>query len=128
MRFLFVILLVVAGLYSEKSCKAETTEEMLSACRPITVAKVSGGTIDFEETFETGICWGAFAAIQRLSATVDHNEKPLLFSCPPEDSTQTQIITIFVRYAEKHPEKYHQDFVFSAIAALKEAFPCPARK
>ncbi len=126
--FLSLLVLAVAGALSTTECRAESTEQMLSACRQIADAKISGDTIEMDHTFDIGLCWGAFSVIQRLSATVDHEMKPILSSCAPSESTRTQLIAIYVRYAEKHPEKYHQDFVYTALSAMREAFPCPAKK
>jgi len=52
----------------------------------------------------------------------------LLRACVPRDSTRTQLIAIFVRFAQKHPERYQEDFVFVTLSALKSAFPCNVNK
>jgi len=101
---------------------------MLSACRPISESKVTNDTIELKSDYDTGLCWGAFAAIQRLSATEIGNSGPLLRACVPRDSTRTQLIAIFVRFAQKHPERYQEDFVFVTLSALKSAFPCNVNK
>jgi hypothetical protein len=129
MRFLFVLMLIVAGLTSGKTCYAETAEEMLSACRPVMNAKVSDGKINLPPDFESGACWGAFGAIQDLLTAINAiTKKPMFGVCMPESTTRTQIIAIFVRYAEKHPEKYNERFVWVAEAGIREVFPCPASK
>ncbi len=108
-------------------CYAETTEEMLSACRPITQAKIEGGKINLGTDFDSGLCWGSFGTFHALLFTVDARRSPLLHVCLPEDSTRTQLIAIFVKYAEKHPESYSDDFIRTALNALLEVFPCKAK-
>ena len=49
---------------------------------------------------------------------------PFFHICAPEEGTRTQLIQIFVQYATRHPELYHEDFWRVAHAALREAFPC----
>jgi hypothetical protein len=92
-------------------------------------AKVADGKINLPPDFESGTCWGAFGAIQDLMTAINAiTKKPMFGVCMPESTTRTQIIAIFVRYAEKHPEKYNERFVWVAEAGIREVFPCPASK
>jgi hypothetical protein len=62
MRFAFfaVALLLVAPGRSV----AETTQEMLSACRDLSTARVTGDQVSLPQDFGSGRCWGAFDVIQ----------------------------------------------------------------
>jgi Rap1a immunity proteins len=109
--------------------KAETVEEMLSACRQTAEARVAEGKVFVEDTRESGLCWGAFAVIQRLINLVYvGDENPILGVCAPAESKRTQLIAIFVLYAKNHPERYAEDFTDVALVALREAFPCKVQK
>ncbi len=55
-----LVLFIEAGLIGLKTAQAESALEMASLCRP--VAK-SDAEVYMPLTFETGRCWGAFAAI-----------------------------------------------------------------
>jgi hypothetical protein len=115
---LLILLATVIG-------RAESAEEMLSSCKPMMNAKVQGETVGFQHNFETGLCWGAFGALQRLSRLADSNMKPLLpIGCAPENSTRTQLIAIFVDYVRKNPQRLNEDFPIVAMAAISTAFPC----
>jgi hypothetical protein len=128
MRVLCVISLIVVGLFGAKRSRAETTEEMLSACRPFTQAKVVDGKVEIESDYHTGVCWGAFALVQALlSARNSETKEPMLWACAPDNSTRTQLISIFVHYAENHPEKYSDSFLQSIVNAMQQAFPCKAK-
>ena len=118
-----VLLIAVAFVYGAPS-HAETAEEMLCACRPISQAKVSDGRIDLPQSFDAGSCWGAFAALHQAMMLVESDGKPSLHVCLPEDSTRTQLIAVFVRYVEKHVEVYPKNFAVVALNAELEAFPC----
>jgi hypothetical protein len=113
--------------------KAETVEEMLSACRPLAEAKVSEGNVyvphDLNDR-EAGICWGAFAVIQRVITWTytEDSDQPILSVCAPEKSTRTQLIAVFVEYAKSHPHRYSEDFTHLVFDALREAFPCKVQK
>ena len=104
---------------------AETTEEMLSSCRQVAEAKVSGDAVMLTQDFESGVCWGAVASLQELSRWVaPQQKKPVLHVCAPKQSTRSQLILIFVEYAKHNPKLLHEDFVTVALAALRDAFPC----
>jgi hypothetical protein len=108
---------------------AETAEEMASACREISNAAVSNSEgkamAKFRQTWDTGLCWGAFSAITGVSRLVDEQGVPVLPMCLPEASTRTQIVTVFVSYVRNHPEQGHLPYHHVAVNALAEAFPCP---
>ena len=55
------------------SASAQSASEMLSACRPIAQAPVSNENVAFQQTFESGLCWGAFATIQEVVGYTDEN-------------------------------------------------------
>lgn len=114
-----LLVLVVAPF-----CKAETAEEMLSACRAMTELKISGDIVSMPRTFEAGLCWGAFAVIADDTRWVGKSGQPTFRICAPENSTRTQIIAIFVEYAKRNPSKYSESFHDVALDALREAFPC----
>lgn len=122
MKSLFLVFAAVI-LFDALPSHAQTVEEMLSACRPITQARVSNGEIDLPQSFDAGSCWGAFGALHQAMMLLESG-KPLLHVCLPEDTTRTQLIAIFVRYAEKHPEEYSKNFAIVALNAEIEVFPC----
>lgn len=127
-RLLCFFTLIVIAFAGSHTCYSETTEEMLSACRPITQAKIVDGKVDLQGDYNSGLCWGAFASIHALLLFVDTNENPLLHVCLPSDATRTQLIAVFVQYAEKHPEEYNEEFAKVTINALLKAFPCKAKQ
>jgi Ssp1 endopeptidase immunity protein Rap1a len=102
----------------------ESAQELLSACRPIAKADVRGGHVffspTFQPTFQTGQCWGTFSAIQKVIFYVD------IGVCAPPESTLSQLVAVFVSYAEKHPQRLHEAFFDVALNSLQEAFPCPS--
>lgn len=103
---------------------AETAEEMLSACRPITMSKVSDGKIDLPMTYDSGLCWGAFAVLNQAMMLLNSDGSPSLHVCLPESATRTELIAIFVKYVENHPEVYSQNFALTALNAEHKSFPC----
>lgn len=47
-----------------------------------------------------------------------------LHACVPSDATRTQLIAIFVKYVEEHPEDYSKEFSLVAINAILKVYPC----
>jgi len=102
---------------------AETALEVQSWCKQIASAPVKANEyISIEHTFESGFCWGAFATIQSYSDNLSVDNRQII--CAPADSTRIQDIRTFMKYAEQHPERMHEDFAVIALNALGIAFPC----
>ncbi len=122
---LFLIALIISTSIPQSS-KAQTANEMLSACKEINEAKLmSGGQVLMPTDFETGMCWGAFGAVQHFfNFRFVGEENPALNNCLPEDSTRLQLIKIFYKFGLEHPERLHEKWGFVAFSALYENFKC----
>jgi len=109
---------------------AQTAEEMVSYCKPVSEASIQDDVVNFPRTFETGECWGAFGTLQdavRATLSEGKNATPTLLVCAPPESTRTQFVAIFMEYAKKNPQRLHESFFFVAFSALHEAFPCKSK-
>ena len=116
--FLFLVLCVSIAF-------GASTQEMLTACKPIVdQARVSGGRIELPKDFHAGRCWGAFAILQEVITHTDASGREIYNVCAPPNSTRSQLIAIFVEYAKKNPQRYHEEFFNVALDALRSSFPC----
>jgi hypothetical protein len=124
--FFWAILFV----FCSTSAFAETAQEMLLACRPIARANLPGGkgNVTGPDTFSAGKCWGAFTVIQNGIERVDDRMLLVYNICPPAGSNRTQLITMFVDYAEKNPQRLQEEFFDVFLDALRKAFPCQPEK
>jgi hypothetical protein len=103
----------------------ETALEVQSWCKGITSAKVlADNKFFYNPTPDTRFCWGAFGAIQELSTVLWDDDTPMLRVCVPAESTRLQLVKIFSKYVDDHPEISHQPFAIIARQSLAEAFPC----
>ena len=125
-RFFLGILFISCS----SSAFADTAQEMLSACKPIARANLSGakGKATGPDTFTAGKCWGAFTVIQNVIERVDDRMLLIYNVCAPAESTRIQLIAMFVDYAEKNPQRLKEDFFDVFIDAMQKAFPCRAGK
>ena len=130
MKTIIRFFLSILFIFCSSLAFADTAGQMLSACRPIARANISvgKGKVTLPYTFETGKCWGAFTAIQNGLERVDDRMLLIYNICPPAESTRSQLIAIFVDYAEKNPQRLQEDFFDVFIDALRKAFPCKLQK
>ncbi len=119
-----LLLILMTCLLYHQSAFAETTEEMLSSCRPLAKVEVSGGIAKFPENFETGMCWGAFSIVQTIIVARSENNSLIFGVCVPEETKRTQLISVFMSYAESKPKRLHEDFFPVVLDGLRESFPC----
>jgi hypothetical protein len=120
-------LLAVAGAAADPY----STGDMLSECHTLlaTAKKAADpDSVELENTFSTGACWGAFLSIQQfVSMNSPGASGPMFHSCVPEDTTLVQLIKVFDIYARKHPERESEPFTVVALSALHEAFQCSGK-
>lgn len=117
-------ILAVTIVATPSTSHAQTTEQMLSHCRPITTAPVSSEGVEVPQDFTSGLCWGAFAVIQDVIVVARPGEQPIFFICVPPEGTLNQLVAVFVRYAEGNPKRFHEPFFEVALDALRTSFPC----
>ena len=123
----YAIMLTAVFMFSVSSVSAESTAEMLSSCSVFAEAKVRNNEIIFLQNFDSGICWGAFSAIQSLIPRTYANGQHMFYVCAPPTSRRHQLIAIFVEYAKRNPQRLHENFFDVAIDSLQAAFPCQQR-
>ena len=119
-------LFLFMGTIGSKSVQAESALEMSSYCKLVAEAQHTGTQIILmPTTYETGRCWGAFAAIQSSFNIGYEATEPFFEACLPEQSSRQQLVLVFVRYVDENPQSAHEDFFLIAIDAFQDAFPCP---
>jgi hypothetical protein len=106
---------------------ADTAQEMAGYCEAYrTTVTVSPQVFKLTATPESRVCWGAFSVIQGLGAVWDPGAKhSQLGVCLPEGSTRTELVKVFLRYMDVHPQVGHLHFEQVVVTAIQEAWPCP---
>jgi hypothetical protein len=108
-RICAAALVVVLFMPNAARAAAITTTQMMEWCKPVVNATPlpDGGTSSVH-TYESGLCWGAFIALEGLSFDYDRDNPnvSLIGICPPEDATiaqsVVQMVRIFDNYARQH--------------------------
>jgi Rap1a immunity proteins len=120
-------LLAAACLLSANTAVlAQTAGEMLHACQTLQRGmRITGNTAFLPSGTEAQQCWGFMSAVQGYSVLADQAGSRLLSSCPAADTKTTQIVDVFVKYANAHREKLNAPAAAVAYNAMADAFPCP---
>jgi Rap1a immunity proteins len=126
MRFPTALSLAVSlMLVPEALARAEGADKMLRACEILSRGMhVEGDTVYLPPGADVNQCWGFMSAVQEYSMLADHDGKTFLRACPPPDTTTVQIIQVFIKYANAHPEKLKLKAAAVAFNAMADAFPC----
>lgn len=121
-----VVALVVFSAVAPKAMSMESAGEIASICIAVVNTEAGpDGELHFKPTFDSGRCWGTFAAVQALSRIKSVADRPpLLGICAPADTTRRDLVKIFIDYVNSHPESRTQDFSVVAIIALRSQYPC----
>jgi Rap1a immunity proteins len=77
--------------------------------------------LDKPSAFMAGLCAGIIDAIVGVSSDLPEKMR----FCAPPGSTNAQQQRVVVLYAEKHPERLHENFKHFVVEALRETWPCP---
>ena len=103
-------------------------EGLLHACEIFDKrVKFHGDSVTIPADPAAYVCWGYLSATQDYSVIVPGDKPiPMMESCPPPETTLTQLIHVFVVYGEAHPEVLHLKAGIVVHRAMKAAFPCPA--
>jgi hypothetical protein len=90
------------------SASAESVLEVESKCRAIATVEIrANGVVHLPLDADTQFCWGAFASIQQVISILDENGQWLFRVCAPQETTRVQLIKIFLKYSNQHPELGH---------------------
>jgi hypothetical protein len=76
------------------------------------------------QTFEVGLCVGGFTTLYALSGVVDQNQAPILGFCRPPTAQYLDLVRVFVRHVETHPQAAQGFYAIEAVNALIDAYPC----
>jgi hypothetical protein len=96
---------LLLGSSGNANAQVETALQVQSWCRAVANAPVrSDDRIGMEQTFDASFCWGAFATIQLLTEYVRADGTRVLGICVPPNSTRLELVKIFSKYLDEHPQ------------------------
>jgi Rap1a immunity proteins len=90
-----------------------SANEIVAACK-----SVMSTPHNASEAQKQGFCVGTVEGIGHVDPGI----------CPPMGSTLQQWIRVVIRYIDSRPARLQEDFYKLAQEALRDAWPCPARR
>jgi hypothetical protein len=112
------LLALVACLVARPAAAAaDSAQEVAASCRELLMPKPP-------KSFEVGLCFGSFTTLFALSGVVDQNQAPILGFCRPPKTGLDDLVRVFVRHVESHPQTAQGFYAFEALNALIAAYPC----
>jgi Rap1a immunity proteins len=118
MRFLaYLIIAIWFGVFAQGASAQlnSTTQELITDCRNA-VRIGNGATISPLATMGAGFCDGYLSGHMQVPRT--------LTFCTPPGTTRGQLIAMFHRWADQHPERWHLTPYDALTDAFQEAWPC----
>lgn len=122
-----ILRLLVASCYCVCMTCAQSAGEMVSACTQVSAAKTNERVMMLPRDFDSGLCWGAFGALEQSVKTSNDAKRPPQPAseiCVPENVVRSRLIAAFRDFLKTHPERNQEEFYPVARDALKAAFPC----
>ncbi|MEJ0072063.1 MAG: Rap1a/Tai family immunity protein [Pseudomonadota bacterium] len=96
---------------------AATAQEVAASCRELLKPTPP-------KSFDVGLCVGSFTTLYALSSVVDQNQAPILGFCRPPKAEYVDLVRVFVRHVETHPQTAQVYYAIEAVNALVDAYPC----
>jgi len=102
-----------------------SASEVASCSQPYRTAVLNDGHMALQATSDSQACYGAFLAIQQISATsLGNAHVSVLKTCLPEKADLLELTTVFLHYADKHPERGHEKFTKVVLSSFWAAYSC----
>lgn len=125
MRTVWLILLIFVCLCAAASAPAQETGSMiLEKCRAL-----DQGNAD--KPVEVGFCAGFMTAAHEMlgvwragDEALSRSHYTLAEACIPPEATKGQLVKVFLKYLDDHPELLHERAILLYLTAMQKAFPC----
>jgi hypothetical protein len=124
MKYLFAIMILVGACIP---AHATTGNEVLIACKVAHTYDTNSSSNT--ELLQTTLCQSLIEGVMTTLAIWRANDeeahlRPRLYSCIPDGVTIGQATSIFLKYAEAHPEALHRLAGTVIADSLALAYPC----
>jgi Rap1a immunity proteins len=123
---LAAVLVLAAGLAAPQARAIDTAGQVVDQCENSRHAiKIDGVVQGFESDSRTGYCWGAVSAVQDVgNILLESPNRTALWLCLPTKATTFDMVKIFIRCMDEHPNRRYERFGLVLLDSLREAYPC----
>ena len=117
-------LILVSAIQLKAQTKIDTANDFVEACQSVINYETTHKD-EITDTINVGMCSGYLDAFFQFSPIIRDHYK--IEDCSPDKVTYGQIIKIFIKYVNEHPEQLHMRAWVILVAALRNAFPCSSK-
>jgi hypothetical protein len=118
MRLIAIFFLIFAPTSCALAQGNWTGKEFLDACK-VLATSVDAKNDQVDDPVLVGYCAGMVHTLMIPRKYFDFK------ICPPENATVQQGATVLVKYSDDHPQELNLPSVLLALAAFRNAWPCP---
>ena len=118
MRLIVMFLLIFAPTSCALAQGNWAGKEFLDACK-VLATSVDAKDDPVDDPVLVGYCAGT---VHTLMIPRKYSDFKI---CPPENATVQQGATVLVKYSDDHPQELNLPAVLLALAAFRNAWPCP---
>jgi len=119
--FVVALTLVLTLVFLATPASADgSAKEIADSCRALLKPNPT-------RSFDVGLCVGSFTTLHALSAVVDQNRAPILGFCRPATAEYLDLVRVFVRHVDSHPQTAQIYYAIEAVNALADAYPCKGK-
>ena len=118
MRLIVMFLLIFAPTSCALAQGNWAGKEFLDACK-VLATSVDAKDDPVDDPVLVGYCAGI---VHTLMIPRKYSDFKI---CPPENATVQQGATVLVKYSDDHPQELNLPAVLLALAAFRNAWPCP---
>ena len=125
---IFSVILLSLAFGVPAHAQSETGSDLLMKCKTF-LNKVDRTSEGPGTAFDIGFCAGFIggvlsgAEVWEVTDKIRKQTYPMAF-CRPENANNGEIIRVFVKYLEDHPERLHEPAGLLLLTSLSTAFPC----
>ena len=123
------LLLIVVSLLVASPVMANSGNDLLGYCGDV-IKLINNKDDLYINPFNTGYCYGLLMGTLGSDEVVSKYNNTQKICCIPSEKEVTldQLVTVVVKYMNKHPEKLNYSASATILIALRETFPCTKTK
>jgi Rap1a immunity proteins len=114
-------LALAMALPASPAAASASAQEVADSCRALLLPAPP-------KSFDVGLCVGSFTTLHALSSVVDQHRAPILGFCRPANAEYVDLVRVFVRHVETHPQTAQIYYAIEAVNALVDAYPCKGKR
>ncbi len=103
----------------------DPSQELRSYCKQVVGSRTDAGSIELDDKFGAGFCFGIFQTINNLASARDKSAGVSIPNvCIPPNTATSTLIQVFMAQAEEIPPVIKVDYFDVAMKSLLKAYPC----